>query len=226
VVDVGAVYAEGRQRLSALVAPLDDAGAAAPVPACPGWTVHDVVAHLTGICADILAGNLEGVTTDAWTAAQVERRREASLADVLAEWAEVAPPVEAMADGFGPAGHQWVTDGATHEHDVRGALGAPGARDSAAVEVGAAFVAGRFLAGVAERGLPALAFRVDDRRWVSEPGPAAATLTTTPFELIRATTGRRSVGQLRALDWDGDPEPWLERWGWGPFTVRESPLEE
>lgn len=130
--DVGAVYAEGRERVSGLVAELDVAGAATVVPACPAWSVKDVLAHLTGICADIMAGNIEGVATDPWTAAQVDARRSATIGEVVAEWNEVAPQVEAMAAGFGPAGHQWVGDFATHEHDVRGALGRPGARDSQA----------------------------------------------------------------------------------------------
>ena len=226
MVDAGAVYAEGRERLSALVRDLDAAGAATPVPACPEWRVHDVLAHLTGVCADILAGRLDGVATEPWTAAQVDGRREVPLADVLAEWAEVAPPVEAMAKDFGSAGHQWVADLATHEHDVRGALGETGARDSEAVTVGTGFLAEGFLREVAERGLPALEIRADGRRWTSAPGAVAVTLTAPLFELLRATTGRRSLGQIRALAWDGDPEPWLPCFEWGPFTVRETALEE
>jgi hypothetical protein len=56
VTDVGAAYAEGHRRLTELVADLDDDGAATPVPTCPQWSVHDGVAHLTGVCADMLAG--------------------------------------------------------------------------------------------------------------------------------------------------------------------------
>jgi uncharacterized protein (TIGR03083 family) len=226
MVDVGVVYAGGRERLSALVGELDAAGAATPVPACPEWRVHDVLAHLTGVCADILAGRLDGVATEPWTTAQVDGRREVPLADVLAEWAEVAPPVEAMAKDFGSAGHQWVADLATHEHDVRGALGETGARDSEAVTVGIGFLAEGFLREVAERGRPTLAIRAGERDWASAPGAPAATLTAPPFELLRATTGRRSLGQIRALGWDGDPEPWLPCFEWGPFTVRETALEE
>ena len=144
--DVSGVYAEGRERVSGLVAELDVVGAATVVPACPAWSVKDVLAHLTGICADIMAGNIEGVATDPWTAAQVDARRSATIGEVVAEWNEVAPHVEAMAAGFGPAGHQWVGDFATHEHDVRGALGRPGARDSRAVAIGVEFIAGGFLA--------------------------------------------------------------------------------
>ena len=45
-----------------------------------------------------------------------------------------------MADQFGRSGAQLVTDAATHEHDIRGALGRPGARDSDAVEIAFQYV--------------------------------------------------------------------------------------
>ena len=82
---IGALYADGRGRISDLVSGLGEE-AAAPVPACPQWSVHDVVAHLTGVCADILAGNIAGVATDPWTDAQVCARRDRSVEEVLAEW--------------------------------------------------------------------------------------------------------------------------------------------
>src|SRR3954468_2500593 len=74
--DIGAVYAEGRERISEIVTALEPDQQRTAVPGCPEWTVHDVVAHLSGVCADILAGNLEGVATDPWTAEQVRGRRE------------------------------------------------------------------------------------------------------------------------------------------------------
>src|SRR5207245_258980 len=98
------------------------------VPACPEWTVHDVIAHLAGVCADIINGNLAGVATESWTAAQVDARRAHTVEQIIAEWSEVAPQVEAMADHFpGRAGPQLVFDLTTHEHDLRGALGRPDA---------------------------------------------------------------------------------------------------
>lgn len=35
-----------------------------PVPACPEWTVHDVLAHLCGLCVDIVTGRLTSVSHD------------------------------------------------------------------------------------------------------------------------------------------------------------------
>src|SRR5262245_55864456 len=85
-----------------------DAVADLPVAACPQWTVKNTISHLAGVAADVLAGNLEGVATDPWTAAQVDARRERSLADILDEWEADDPQVEAMSDAFGEVQVQWL----------------------------------------------------------------------------------------------------------------------
>jgi hypothetical protein len=105
------------------------------VPTCPDCSVADVVAHLTGICADVLAGNTDGVATDPWTAAQVSARRGRAIDELVAEWSDTAPQVEALSETFPPElGPQWIADLTTHEHDIRTAIRQPGARDSAGVE--------------------------------------------------------------------------------------------
>ena len=205
-------------RLTDLVADLDDEAAATTVPACPAWSVHDVIAHLTGVCADVLAGRIDGIATEPWTDAQVTARRHVPLEDVLSEWNEVAPAVEAMAVAFGRAGLQWVGDQALHEHDVRGALGRPGARDSETIGVGLEYMVPGFLEGVAALGLPTLEVRVGDRAWRSADGEPAVCLPLEPFDALRAVCGRRSTDQLRTLPWSSDPEPYLEAFTWGPFA--------
>ena len=223
---MGAAYAEGRRRLTELVADLDEDGAATPVPTCPAWSVHDVVAHLTGVCADVLAGKIDGVATDPWTEAQVTARLDVPLRDVLAEWNEVAPAVEAMAGAFGRAGFQWVGDQAIHEHDVRGALDRPGARDSETVHVGIQYMVPGFLDAVASLGLPTLEVQVGDRTWRSADEEPAVRLPLDAFEALRSLCGRRSTEQLRALPWTADPEPYLEAFTWGPFTPPATPVVE
>lgn len=97
--DPGELYAAGRQRVCELVGGLSENEAATPVPACPAWTVRDVLAHLAGVSADIVTGNLEGVTTEPWTQAQVDARRGASIAAL--DWStDPAPYVPAST--FGP----------------------------------------------------------------------------------------------------------------------------
>src|SRR5262245_10315435 len=115
----GELYAEGRERIVEIVAGLSPELATAPVPTCPEWSVTDVLAHLTGICADVLAGNTDGVATDPWTEAQVSARRGRDIDELVAEWSETAPQVEALSEAFPPdLGAQWIADLTTHEHDI------------------------------------------------------------------------------------------------------------
>jgi uncharacterized protein (TIGR03083 family) len=251
---LGTVYEGGRRRIVELVADLGDRAAAMPVPACPAWSVHDVVAHLAGVCADILAGNVAGAATDPWTAAQVDARRERSFGEILAEWDDVGPEVAAFADDFpGRLGNQFITDVTVHEHDLRGALGRAGARGSDGVRIGADFLVNVFLhPGVTALALGPLEVRAGDRTWVvgtgdpptgdiggasraalmsieAIPGPSgepAGTLDVEEFELFRALTGRRSAAQIRCLEWSVDADPYLQVFGLGPFTIRSADLIE
>jgi uncharacterized protein (TIGR03083 family) len=224
---IAAAYNAGRDRISELVRELDTEASATPVPACPEWSVKDVVSHLTGICHDLLNGNLDGVATEPWTAAQVDARRHLDIDEIVAEWSALGAQVEAMVPSFpeGPAA-QLVGDLATHEHDVRGALERPGARDSDAVVIGLGFVAKNFCTAVAARGFPALRLRAGDSVWSTGTAEADTTVSAEPFELLRALTGRRSESQLRALAWEGDPSEHLAAFTWGPFSVPASPIIE
>jgi uncharacterized protein (TIGR03083 family) len=225
---IGSIYAEGRVRLTELVTAEDPDGATAPVPGCPQWAVHDVIAHVTGVCADVLAGNIEGVATDPWTAVQVASRKHTPLAEILAEWSEVAPQVEAMAQHF-PArvDEQWVLDLTTHEHDIRGALSSPGGRDTAGVLVGLDFAVTMGMAGSIEgRRLPALRVKAGGNEWVAGDGEPVASVEGAPFDVFRAMTGRRSADQIRALDWDGDVDLFVPAFEFGPFTLPATHLVE
>jgi uncharacterized protein (TIGR03083 family) len=208
--DLARLYAETRARVLTVVTGLREAGTAAPVPACPGWSVRDVLAHLAAIAEDGRAGLLTGPPDDAQTAAQVARFGGRGLPGILAAWAAAAP-------GFGEviaSARVWpaVIDVTSHEHDIRGALGRPGARDSEAVTV----CANRLLGWLR----PAVPLRVivEDGEFQLGPehtGPRPClTLATTRFEAFRWRMGRRSRAQLMALDWSGDPSPVL-----GQLTV-------
>ncbi|MCU1450046.1 MAG: hypothetical protein JWP02_2216 [Acidimicrobiales bacterium] len=227
---IGSVYAAGRARIAELVTSVEPEQEKAPVPACPEWSVHDVLAHLTGVCADVLAGNIDGVTTDPWTAAQVERRRDVPLDEVVKEWSETAPQVEAMAEHFpGRAGEQWVFDLTTHEQDIRGALSRPGARDSDGIAVGLDFLVTMGMgSSIAGRGLPPLLVKADGREWVIGGDDADATneLEAEPFELFRAMAGRRSRSQISAYAWTCDPDVYVPAFTYGPFTIRSTDLVE
>lgn len=224
--EAAAAYRAGRERLSALLRESGDKAVETEVPACPGWSPKDVAGHLTGVCADILAGNVEGRGTDPWTAAQVEKRRDRTLEEVLDEWSEVGPQVEQMLPSFPQwAANQLVFDLLTHQHDVADALGKPppdhGELEGPALD----FAANAVMRRVGQLGLPPVTIVCGDRKWSSEGEGEGATLTLDPVDFLRATTGRRTADEVRALDWGGtDPTRWLPALEIGQFKLRGTPI--
>lgn len=196
-----------------------------PVPACPSWTVKHTISHLAGVAADVLAGNLDGVASDPWTAAQVDARRDRPLADILDEWEANDPQVEAISDAFGQAQVQWLFDCTSHDADIRGALGAPvtGPGDESLQAI-LEFGSGGYRGYGAERQLPVAILQVDGEVLLEGDGVGPATVDAPRFELLRGLTGRRSLDQIRAWDWSEDPEPYLDAFTWGPFEVRAQDL--
>ena len=224
--EFGAIYRDTRLRLTDLVRE-NELAASATVPASPAWNVKDVVAHLAGVCADILAGNIAGLASDPWTAAQVEARRGSSLDDVLEEWSTLAPQVEALTPMFpGDSAAQWVADLSTHEQDVRGALEKPGARDDVSLEVAVHFMGRAFIDTARDAGFRGLRIQVEGHDWRTDEEAPEATLVAEPFEFARSVTGRRSLDQIRRLDWQGDPEPYLKAFEWGPFRPTSKDIIE
>ena len=68
-------YADLRESRHELVGEVDPAGLERPAAATPGWRVRDVLAHLVGVSDDIVSDRRDGIASDAWTGAQVDRRR-------------------------------------------------------------------------------------------------------------------------------------------------------
>ena len=211
------LYGQTQARVVSLVVELDERQVVAPVPACPGWRVRDVVAHLTAVGEDVLEGRLTGPPSDQQTAAQVARFADRPLSEVLARWRQLTPQFGEAIDAFSvwPA----VLDVATHEHDIRGAVGVPGARETEVVRLGA----DRLLTWLQ----PPVALRVeveDEAYDLGPEGEAAIVLRTERFEALRWRMGRRSRAQLAGLDWSGDPAPVLDHlvvFGPSPADIAE-----
>ena len=83
---------------------------------------------------------MEGVASDAWTHAQVERYGDLTLTELADLFESSAPKIDSIIHNFPqPIISQFVMDAVTHEQDMRSALGVPGGRDSKAIEVGVGF---------------------------------------------------------------------------------------
>lgn len=217
-------YRAIRERVVPLLASIQPPPDDRRVPACPRWNVRDLAAHLAGVADDALAGRMDGAPSDEWTGAQVAARQDRTLAEVLQEWNELGPVLEERLGDHLPA--QMVFDTVTHEHDLRAATGRPGQRDSDAVMIAVGFALRSFEQGsIIPAALPALRVVAGDRDQVLGEGRPAATLTVTPFDLIRSLSGRRTPAQIAALDWDTDPGPWMGAFAFGPFTLPDQPVD-
>lgn len=188
-------YQGVRDRVCELVTGADRA---APSPLTPAWTVGDLLAHLVGVCADVVAGNLEGAATDPWTAAQVSARSGHSIEELLREWNAAADPFEAILGAVPTVvSGQVVTDAVTHEHDLRHALGRPGAQDSDAVAIAAGWIATAAAGRKAEM-TPAIAIDYGIGSVVWGAGDPVARVDISAFEFMRTAPGRRSAAQILA----------------------------
>src|SRR6476659_10164854 len=83
--DWGAVYRANVDAVCALAESLDAEELSRVVPATPDWTVHDVLAHLAGSPADLLAGRMDGAPSAAWTARHVDERAARSVDELVTE---------------------------------------------------------------------------------------------------------------------------------------------
>lgn len=184
--EVRDAYIAVRARVVELLDELDEVDGDRPVPACPGWTVRQLVAHIVGVPEDILAGRTDGVASDAWTQAQVDRHAGESLADLrrtLVDLASVFDPLLVLVPA--PMNSQFVMDAVTHEHDLREAVGRPGAQDSSAVEV-------------------ALAWLLRFFRLPAEASAQLAASGAPGFTVMRAMSGRMSVEAMNAAGLPGE----------------------
>jgi len=185
--------------------------------------VGDIVAHLAGIPDDILNGRVDGVATAAWTAAQVDARRDMLFDEMLTASEADALQVEPLVASFGAVSGQFIADLATHEHDSRDALEMPGARDSQLIAIAFDWLGDRIAEARRHAGVGRL-------RVISGAGESTfgkdeftATARTDRFDLVRAATGRRALSQIAEWTWEGDARP--ETVVLGSFARRAEPVD-
>ncbi len=219
-VDAVEEWSRAQQRVIDLVADLPPERAELRVPACPDWTVRDLLSHMVGLGADVVAGDEPDDHNAAWTANQVETRRDRDVAALVAEWQQVAEPLRVwMRANTGRP----LNDVLIHEQDLRGALAVPGGQDAE----GWAAIRERFTGRLAGRvvDLPPIALVGDDGwAWVSRGGvdDAAVVLRAPTFDLTRALVTRRSADQLASWTVRGDMRPYLDAFAMlGPLPTAD-----
>ena len=222
------LYAETRRRVVDLVGGLDPSLA---VPACPGWDVHDVVAHVVGLASDVTTGRVDGYAGAAWTAQQVAERSSATMPELIAEW-------DSLLDGFLAVNRDLAGSGLPdtinhvlgpvptasfeaafhvdllhHEHDLLGAAGRPRRialpADVAAMRAQLTNVRLRFAAD----SMPTLRVAPSDagRTWDVGSGSPSASVSAPTIELLRSFGGRRTIEEIQSFDWTGEYDGMAER---------------
>ena len=230
-IDRLAAYEETRRSLTDFVLDLDRRDLDITVPACPDWSVKDALAHIVAEAEIAAHGSLppdldliealrdeeHAAKREAMNAREVAARRERSVDELLAEWDALAEELRPMLRGDTPFPYPFpfvdsivVMDVALHNQDIRNALGRPGDRATNAVRLGMSAYAVGADTKIRSSGLRPLRLRYDGReKVIGGDDPPAASLAADRYELYRALSSRRSRDQIRAMDWDGDPEPYL-----------------
>jgi uncharacterized protein (TIGR03083 family) len=223
-VDCGRLYEQTRVDLVTLLTSLDADQLATTVPATPEWRVRDVLAHVVGITFDLNRSRFDATTPEEWTQRQVDERREATVADLVAEWDHEAPTFEDGLRLFGyELGSHYVADLHAHLQDVRSALRRPPACDERTVLVALDFFLGSLDEDLRAAHAGAVELRIGREVHVAGDLPVRATVTAEPFDLLRTLSARRSAAQIRALDWDGDVDAVLEHLGRYPLPEHDLP---
>lgn len=228
--DLANAYAEIQARLIDTVLSFDVGQLESRVPACPDWTVTDLMSHLAGGVLDITSGNApelrgmnlmdqwrdEAVATgrDLMTARQVSERRGRSVESIVDEWRDATASLLPMlrgetafpADAFPFAGNILVNDLVVHEGDIHEAVGLGPAAEIHATSVALLAYAFSLDNRIRVSDLPALALRHGSKERVVGDGDPAASVLASRTVLVRMLASRLTPNEILALDWDGNPQ--------------------
>ena len=220
--EIRGLYLDAASTCIAFCLTIEDEDWSRPVPSTPDWTVHDLLAHVSGVPDDVLHGRVEGLATEPWTASQVERNRDTPADELLARWEVQAEP---FADAIQTSGEiRPVFDCHCHEHDLRHALALPGNRDGALMTLATE----RYVSALDHPFAVSVEF--SDGSVVRSAGaqddptrPDVVLRGVTGFEVFRSRLGRRSRSQVEAYDWTGRPADvtaTIDTWfGFGPSVI-------
>jgi uncharacterized protein (TIGR03083 family) len=209
-------YRRTRENITGLVARKSDA-ATAGVPACPDWTVRDLVGHLVHICESFVA--LEESQID------LLPQQGVGLAGLLERWDSLDGALRESLDRTPELRRRiLLLDVFSHEIDLRVCLDEPvasvghpafsGALDLATMGFGLEVHGGE---------LPALRIETPERDWVVGSGTPVATVRGPGFDVFRSLTGRRTWQQIERLHWSGESAAtWTKAFAWGPFAPPEA----
>jgi uncharacterized protein (TIGR03083 family) len=202
------LYLDSHRRVIDLVEPLSAAELDRRTPACPLWSVRDVLAHLAGVIAAVAGEPSVGaIASPEWTQAQVEARRDRTVAELIAELRRHAPAANQIPVSSG-SWQPLLHDALSHEADIRGAIGAP------LLPADALAAAWPLITeSIAQRLAPlgTVLLKLDEQLIVIGGGRPDVEVEATQFDFWRARYGRRSPAQIRGWVRSGDAVRFAEQ---------------
>jgi uncharacterized protein (TIGR03083 family) len=216
--DLASMYRRSRARIVELLATSSVPNETAVVPACPEWSVHDLLAHVVGLPLALLAGDRPTGAVGPWIQGLVDAQRATPASALVERWQKVDAGLEPLLSG---GASLLVIDLVVHESDLRAALGLPHPTEGPAMADATnvlPLILDSLAGALRAAGLAAIAVRHDDNVWSSHDAPAGWTLHADPWTAGRALESRRTRDELLALGREGDPNPYLE------LLDRHSPL--
>ena len=224
-VDPAELYEHERLAFVELLRSVPPSQLARPVAATPEWTVRDVLAHVVGITVDLNHEDFGQGDPAGWTRAQVERRRDATVDDLAAEWDREAPLFETGLRLFGhDMGAHYLGDLLQHVLDVHTSLGTRATVDHEVLAVATDFYLRSVEETLVTEEIGAVEVQVDGESWRLGDGDVVASVAGTRFEIFRSLGGRRTIDEIRSLDWAGDVDrvlPLLSRYPTPSATLGE-----
>jgi uncharacterized protein (TIGR03083 family) len=196
--DAASAYGQVRARVIDLVSGVDAEEATRVVPACPEWSVHDLVAHLTCMSAALADGDLPTGDVPAWLDVVIARGRALTIPEMVAAW----PDVDRLAP-FLVGDALLLVDLVVHEHDLRAALGRPGDRGGAEQVVALRGALANLDGAFAAAGLGAVEVRDGGSVWRSRDDAVGWTLAVEPWEATRLLESRRTLDEVLATPGEG-----------------------
>lgn len=179
-------------RVVELAHAVDGAAAARRVPATPGWTVRELLAHIAGSLSDLVRGRMDGAPGPAWTARHVAERAlvtPAALGDEIAHRARRVPDA-----AFASSSPTPVWDLLVHEADLLEALALPRPPEEEWRPL-----LERTVGYLGMRGLHHGTVTTTERDWLLGERGSAVRLRADDYELLRVLCSRRSRRQLAGL---------------------------
>jgi uncharacterized protein (TIGR03083 family) len=220
-VDAITEWTNTQRRVVELVESLNEDETQRAVPACPDWTVTQLLAHMVGLNADVLAGDEPDDHNSTWTQRQVDHRAGREPADLVAEWLALTQP---MQDWMREHGSRPLNDAVIHEQDMRGAVDRPGGRDTDGLVAVRELMAERFATRVRAAHLAPVELRSPVWIFSTGDGDPGLELFAPEFDLTRALMTRRTADQLRQWSTAGTIDPYLPVFAsLGPLPDRPLP---